>query len=154
MPNFDCFADEHFQKIVSKYSRDANGIVDNALLLEVYNCNVDFLLTNDQLMLRKAEELYIRDRVLTSDELMTIFENLYPKNIEYKMLSVKLKRFADINLNDQFFDTLREDYEGIKFDNWFKRKYNEQAYIFEDNIGIRGFLYLFTDNLTDVKTML
>lgn len=146
LPSFDCSVDEHFQKTTSRYSLDSNGIVDNALLLEVYNYNVDFLLTNDQLMLRKAEELFIRDRVLTSDELMVIFENLYPKNIEYKMLSVKLKRFADINLDDHFFDTLREDYEGIKFDNWFKRKYNEQAYIFEDNVGIRGFLYLKIEN--------
>lgn len=146
LPNFNCVVDEHFQKIVSRYSQDANGIVDNALLLEVYNYNIDFLLTNDQLMLRKAQELYIRDRVLTSDELMVFFENLYPKNIEYKMLSVKLKRFGDINLDSQFFDTLREDYEGIKFDNWFKRKYNEQAYIFEDDSGIKGFLYLKIEN--------
>lgn len=146
LPNFQCYVDNHFNTIVSRYVLDQNGLVDNALLCEVYNGNVDCLITNDQLMLRKAEELYIRDRVLTSDEMMSIFENLYPKKIEYKMLSVKLKRFGDINLNSQFFDTLREDYEGVKFDNWFKRKHNEYAYIFENDEGIKGFLYLKIEN--------
>ena len=48
-------------------------------------------------------------------------------------------------LNSTFFDTLREDYEGIAFDNWFKKKARnkEKAYIFKNESGLlQGFLYL------------
>lgn len=38
------------------------------------------------------------------------------------MLAVELKDFGEIDINSSFFDTLREDYEGIKFDEWFKKK--------------------------------
>ncbi len=136
--------DAHFDFIIAKYPQDKNGLIDNALLKEVYNDNVGILVTDDNLILLKAEELYIRDKVLTSAELLRIFENNYPKQIEYKMLKVRLKEFSEINLNGQFFDTLREDYEGAKFDQWFKRKAQkkEKAYVFEGDKGLQGFLYL------------
>ena len=142
LPRFDTFLDEHFKQIVSAFSNDINGQVDNALLLEVYNDNVGLLLTDDTLILKKAEMLYIRDRVLSSAELLEKYESKYPKNIEYKMLAVKSKRFDEIDLRDSFFDSLREDYEGQKFDQWFKKKGNELAYVFEDKSELRGFLYL------------
>ena len=88
--------------------------------------------------------LFLRDHVLSSTELLKIIESTYPQNIEYKMLSVKLKPISEIDLSSGFFDTLREDYEGIKFDNWFKKKASqgESAYVFENETGIKGFLYL------------
>ncbi|MFR7880818.1 MAG: hypothetical protein ACLU5J_04575 [Christensenellales bacterium] len=72
---------------------------------------------------------------------MNYFETKYPQNIEYKMLSVKLKEFKNIDLNSQFFDTLREDYNGAEFDRWFKKKaaQKEKAYTFENEDGMKGF---------------
>lgn len=144
LPVFNNSTDNYFNKVIDKYPKDDNGEIDNALLLEVYNGNVDILLTDDTLILKKAEELYLRDHVLSSAELLKIIESIYPQNIEYKMLSVKLKPISDIDLDSVFFDTLREDYGGVKFDNWFKKKasYGESAYIFENETGIKGFLYL------------
>lgn len=142
LPSFGTSVDAYFNSITSHYANDRNGRVDNALLLEVYNDNVGLLLTDDNLMLRKAEELYIRDRVLTSAELLTLFEKSDPQNVEYKMLAVKLKHFDEVDINSEFFDTLREDYEGHKFDRWFKRKGAEKAYVFEDRGVLKGFLYL------------
>lgn len=144
LPDFKNVDDEYFNFAMSKYSQDENGKIDNILLNEVYNYNVDILLTDDALMLKKAEDLYIRDRVLTSAELLAYFENTYPQNITYKMLAVKLKSFAQVNLNSDFFNSLREDYDGKKFDDWFKNKalQNEQAYVFEDKEELKGFLYL------------
>lgn len=42
---------------------------------------------------------------------------------------ITLKRFADIGLNDTFFNSLKEDYPG--FDAWFEKKSkdNSEAYI-------------------------
>ena len=84
----------------------------------------------------------MRDKVLSSAELLGKFESKFPKNIEYRMLAVKLKTIEEVNLSDHFFDSLREDYEGQKFDQWFKKKGKESAYVFEDKSGIKGFLYL------------
>lgn len=147
LPAFPDATDDHFRSVISKYPQDENGKIDNALLNEVYNANVDVLLTDDTLILAKAEDLYLRDRVLSSAELLKIIEATYPQNIEYKMLSVKLRPISEINLESDFFNTLREDYEGVKFDNWFKKKaaQKEQAYVFENESGLKGFLYLKTE---------
>ena len=142
LPKFNATPDAFFRSVISVFSNDKNGQVDNALLLEVYNDNVGILLTDDALILKKAELLYIRDRVISSAELLEKYETKYPKNIEYKMLAVKSKRFDEIDLQNQFFDSLREDYEGQKFDQWFKKKGNELAYVFEDGDELKGFLYL------------
>lgn len=56
---------------------------------------------------------------------------------------LKLKKFEDLDLDDSFFDTLKEDYEG--FESWFKMKSQKKAYVLEDN-GIQGFLYLKLEN--------
>lgn len=142
LPSFPVPTDEVFDKVISLFADDENGRIDNALLKEVYNDNVGLLVTDDNLMLQKAEMLYMRDKVLSSAELLEKFESKFPKIIKYKMLAVKLKRFEEVDLSDAFFDTLREDYGGQKFDQWFKGKGKESAYVFEDKNGIQGFLYL------------
>lgn len=144
LPNLPLIRDPFYEKVVSKYAKDINSEIDNALLLEVYNDNVQLLVTDDSLMLKKAEELFIRDRVLSSYELLIKYENSSPKNIDYKVLNVKLTNFDQVDVNDSFFDTLREDYEGQKFDRWFKNKAlkGEQAYVSKEKDQIKGFLYL------------
>ena len=144
LPSLNCQVDDYFNEVIKKYSLNENSCIDNDLLKEIYNDNVGILLTDDNVMLKKAKELYIKDRVLSSSELLNYFETNYPQNIEYKMLSVKLKKFKDIDLTSSFFDTLREDYNGVEFDRWFKNKAakNEEAYAFENDEGLKGFLYL------------
>lgn len=59
-----------------------------------------------------------------------------------------LKKFADINLNDEFFDSLKEDYPGTEnstgFIEWFVRKAKNgaTALVFEDEIGVGAFIVL------------
>ncbi|SCI46539.1 GNAT family N-acetyltransferase [Intestinibacter bartlettii] len=50
------------------------------------------------------------------------------------------KKFEDIDLNDNFFDSLKKDYHG--FEKWFKKKAEEYAYVQTINNKIEGFLYL------------
>lgn len=55
--------------------------------------------------------------------------------------NISHKRFQDINLNDNFFDSLRDDYNG--FDDWFVGKGSQDAYVqYNDDNCIEGFLYL------------
>lgn len=63
---------------------------------------------------------------------------------------IERKRISKINLEDNFFDTLRSDYPG--FDEWFYRKASngETAFILEDE-GVQGFLYLKEENSEDTS---
>lgn len=54
---------------------------------------------------------------------------------------IKKKTFYDINLNDKFFDSLKEDYN--TFIDWFNRKLNEPVYVvYDKNNELQGFLYI------------
>lgn len=56
--------------------------------------------------------------------------------------TIILKRFADIDLNDIFFNTLKEDYPG--FEAWFEKKSKDgsKAYVQYTNSSLQAFLYL------------
>ena len=56
------------------------------------------------------------------------------------------KFFKDVNLDDPFFDSLREDYKD--FNGWFLKKSNnnEKAMVYEKD-GIRVFVYLKRENI-------
>lgn len=55
--------------------------------------------------------------------------------------NISHKFFSDIDLNDPFFQSLRNDYPG--FDKWFKSKSQQDAFVQYDNTNkIIGFLYL------------
>lgn len=56
-----------------------------------------------------------------------------------------LKKFANIDLGDPFFDTLKEDYLG--FDIWYNKKAasNATALVFEDESGVGAFIALKAD---------
>lgn len=50
-------------------------------------------------------------------------------------------RFQQVNLEDPFFTSLKEDYDG--FEDWFQRKGDSEAYIQKkDNGELEAFLYL------------
>lgn len=59
-----------------------------------------------------------------------------------------LKKFADINLEDLFFESLKKDYPGTAsstgFIDWFKKKADTgaTALVFEDEIGVGAFVVL------------
>lgn len=52
------------------------------------------------------------------------------------------KKLSDVNINDHFFDSLKNDYKG--FEAWFHSKAGEKAFILEDvdTGSIEGMLYL------------
>ena len=61
-------------------------------------------------------------------------------------MEVEKVLFQDCDLNELFFQSLRDDY--LDFDKWFKRKIinNEKAYIIKNIASIEGFLYLKREN--------
>lgn len=68
--------------------------------------------------------------------------------------TITLRRFADIDLDDVFFDSLKKDYPG--FDIWFEKKSKDgsKAYVQYTNRTLQAFLYLKNESgeaLTDVS---
>lgn len=135
--------DAFFNEVVSSFSKDENSAIDNEILYQVYDGLADLLITNDNKILKKAELLGIRKIVINVEEYLNCVEKEFPKKIDYKMLSVRKEKFGDIDLNDCFFDTLKEDYPG--FDDWFHGKNQEEAYVFKSNNEVHGFLFIKTE---------
>ena len=56
-------------------------------------------------------------------------------------MGFQIKKFRDIDLNDNFFDSLKADY--AEFSDWFNKKAENKALIhFDENNVLNGFLYL------------
>ena len=135
--------EDPFFKSVTGTRGDVNSAIDNALLLQVYSGRADFLFTEDKGILRKAEALYIKDRVLTPEEFVHTMEAENPSLVDYEVLSIKKDKIGSLPVDDSFFDSLREDYGYSDFNGWLHRKSGEDAYIFKDKSGVlQGFLYL------------
>lgn len=69
------------------------------------------------------------------------FEYLYSDMKNNKVLIEEIN-VSDIDINDEFFDSLKKDYEG--FENWFKKKQNDgyKAYVTTNDNKITSFLML------------
>jgi predicted nucleic acid-binding protein len=119
-----------------------NDINDTLLLNEVYSGRVDILISEDKKIHLKAELLGLSDKVFKIDSFLEKIFSDHPDLVDYKVLNVRKKYFGHINLSDDFFGSLKEDYTG--FDKWFLKKADETAYVTlnKDNGLILSFLYL------------
>lgn len=65
------------------------------------------------------------------------------------------KLMKDINLDDPFFDSLKTDYPGSAnstgFVEWFHKKANEKALVFEDEDGVGAFIKLKPGEIEEIK---
>ena len=139
--------------VSDKVDVNQNDINDTTLLNEVFCERVEFLISEDRKIHRKAEMLGISDRVFTIDSFLEKVVSENPDLVDYKVLSVTKKYFAEINLEDSFFDSFKEDYPG--FEKWFIKKSDEIAYVTTNRGNILSFLYLkvedSTENYSDVN---
>ena len=129
-------------EIIEKYDTKPNDLEDSKLLNEVFSSRVDYLITEDKKIKLKAKYLNIADRVFGIDSFLekVIAEN--PDFVDYSVLSVKREYFGNIDLEDEFFDSFRNDYVG--FDKWYNSKAgdNEMAYVCYEAGEIKAFLFL------------
>lgn len=133
---------DEVRNVSDQFDTTDNDKVDTVLLNEVFVGRVDILITEDKKIHKKALELGIQDKVFTIDSFLEKTFAEHPELVNYKVLNVQKLKFGKIDLNDTFFDSLKEDYVG--FDKWFIKKYDEEAYItINSNNGmLLSFLYL------------
>ena len=88
----------------------------------------------------KVMALNVFDRVFPIDHcLEKVLAQEKPVS-SYKVPVIKKELFGNINIDDSFFDSLKEDYP--EFTQWFKKKSEQTVYICNSERGIGAFLYL------------
>lgn len=117
---------EEFNKIVG--CNNENDKIDNEMLYAVMKNCVSYFITNDKRLVKKSKILNLNDRVLSIDDALEKFKNEEEVFIKTPVF-IKQEYLYNMDLNDDFFTTLRRDYFG--FDDWFIRKQKEgrMAYI-------------------------
>jgi len=119
-------------------------MVDNWILYAVFRNAVHYLITEDKDILRKAERIGLRERVLSIDDAMTLLpdDESSDGRVRYPPAISKVPVYT-LDLRDPFFDSLRKDYP--TFDDWFNKIAREgrDGYVyFEDGGGIGALLIL------------
>ena len=126
--------------VSEKIDVNENDENDTILLNEIFSGRIEFLITEDKKIHKKAELLGIADRVFKIDSFLEKVVSENPDLVDYKVLSVTKKLFGEIDLSDPFFDSFKEDYAG--FDDWFLKKFDETAYVTINKGKILSFLFL------------
>ncbi|MCW3168479.1 hypothetical protein OMO38_08060 [Chryseobacterium sp. 09-1422] len=131
-------------RLNDKSTNDSN---DTSILNELASGRVNYLITEDKGIHRKAKVLGIADKVYKIDSFIEklVFEN--PDLSDYKVLSVKKEYFGNIDLNDQFFNSFKEDY--AEFESWFNSKSDKESYVCLVEGKVKAFLFLKVENANE-----
>ncbi|MBZ2165216.1 PIN domain-containing protein [Methanobacterium spitsbergense] len=108
--------DNEYLTVVGK-PKNSHDINDNIILYSVYKNAVDFFITEDRGIHKKASKLGIEDRVFTLDEALTTFEEMFKEFQPPYPPAIAAKKVYNLDVNDEIFDSLRDEYDG--FDEWF-----------------------------------
>jgi hypothetical protein len=131
--------DELIQQI-RESDKTKNDFIDTSIVKEVYNKRVDYLITEDRGIHRKAEILGCSERIFKIDAFLEkcIAEN--PALKDYKVLAAKKAYIGNINIKDPFFDSFKEDYK--EFETWFNKKSDAESYVCITDGSVKAFLYI------------
>ena len=123
-----------------EFDVNTNDSIDTSLLSEVFNNRVDLLITEDKKVHKKAQKLGIHEKIYTIESFLEkcVAEN--PELVNYKVLSVRKDYFGNIDVNDPFFDSFKDDYPG--FEDWFNRKAEKPVYVCKRKDLVLAFLYV------------
>lgn len=114
--------DSKFLNIVGE-PKKSNDIIDNYLLHAVYRNAVNFLITEDIGIHKKANRLDISDRILAILDTISLFKKEIPKKKVKLPYALKATSMSNLNVDDPIFNTLRNEYPG--FNEWFIKKARE-----------------------------
>lgn len=120
----------------------ANDRIDTILLNELIAGRVDFIITEDKGIRRKARSVGRGDDVFSIEGYLERVAAEHPEFTNYSVLATRKTIFGKVDVSAPFFDSFRQDYGGDAFDRWFLRKSEEVAYICTDAERLVAFLYL------------
>ncbi len=139
--------DDVVRKISDSHDKNQNDLNDTLIMNELYHKRVEALVTEDKRLLSKAKFLGVSDRVYTIDAFLEKVTTENPGLADYKVLSVQKDYFGNLDISDEFFASLKEDYPG--FEGWFNRKADEAVYVCRSESKLIALLYLKVENETE-----
>lgn len=110
--------DQAFEAKVGPAS-SPNEAVDDTILFGLLKKKVDFLVTGDKGIFKKAVLLGLEDRVLSIQSALSFFERLHALVLPRTDL-LETKLVSELNIDDAFFDSLKLEY-GFAFIEWFDK---------------------------------
>ena len=128
------------KQVGNKVDITPNDINDTIILNEVFCDRVNILISEDKKIHTKANLLGISNRVFKIDQYLEKVTAENPDLVNYKVLAVKKVDFAQVKIEDSFFDSFREDYQG--FDKWYNKKSDDISYACYHNEVLSAFLYI------------
>jgi len=125
-------------------AKSHHDVVDDALLYSVYKNSVDFFITEDRGIHKKAPGIGVDDRVFLISEAVDHFTRYLPSKSVVQTPPALTREFVyNLNLDDPIFDTLKSDYPG--FDRWFDKisRQGRECYINKRSDGSLGALLIY-----------
>ncbi len=101
-------------------SSDATPVNDDMILASVARNAVDFLVTEDLGIHRKARALELGTRVIFTEEARNLLRELKKRGKIPRPPALKQIPMYNVNLSDSFFDYFKEKY--FDFEKWFSEK--------------------------------
>ena len=128
-------------------SSSSNEINDNEILFAIQKNAADFIITEDNGLQKKANRVNLEDRVLSIDSALNYFEDLYARKMPKHAL-LKEDYVRNLDVEDPFFDSLKEEYEKAKFKDWFRRISikDRKCWVYHEDDMIKALLILKEEN--------
>lgn len=109
---------ENLENILGYVKPDTNNWVDHCLIAALASDAIDFLVTEDSALRKKAARLNLHSRVATVAEATSIIQDLFDK-VPRPPPAVRNIKVHALNENDPIFQSFRQDYHN--FDEWLKK---------------------------------
>ncbi|MBP1929147.1 rRNA-processing protein FCF1 [Methanolinea mesophila] len=124
--------------------RTEHDRIDNAILFCVYRNAVDFLLTEDRDIHKKAQALGIEDRVFLVSEALAFFNQQIPRKDQIATPPALVQDYVyNLNIEDPIFNSLIADY--TPFRQWFEEisRKGRKCYVNRRSDGSIGALLIY-----------
>lgn len=109
--------DKNFSKSLGE--KNENDKIDNAQLFQLHKEYIELLVTNDKGIHKKAKQLNLDQKVLTSQQAYKFLDKKYTLRIPiHPVLEHISVRALEEDFQSEFFESLRKDYGGEKFMTW------------------------------------
>lgn len=107
---------------------------------------VDYVITENEYLFSIAKAIGIDDRVYSIENFIEKLSVEHRDLDPYKSLRLKVERMEQLDINDRFFNTFKQEYNPYYCD-WFKKKGNDAVYVSRyDNNKIQAILKLKIEN--------
>ncbi|HVE70862.1 MAG TPA: hypothetical protein VNI54_05795 [Thermoanaerobaculia bacterium] len=121
-------------RVLGTPTRDSHDYVDHQLLAALHANAVDYLVTEDGDMSRKAKRLGIDQRVFTIAAATSLLRSLFDVSPPPPAAVTETRAYT-LNRSDPIFASFRADYDG--FDDWLERCQREQRQTWVVQMGDR-----------------